>query len=179
MNIILIGIQGSGKSTQGIALSKKLGVPYLSTGHIFREMAKEKTPLGREIKLIINAGVLISDQKTLLIVSEYLSRPEYVKGYIIDGFPRTINQVENFSNGVDKVFYIKISDKETLWRIFGRQEVREDETMLAIRRRIDLFHKFTEPVVEYYRHKGILVEINGDQPIKAITAEILKALGKE
>jgi adenylate kinase len=179
MKIILIGIQGSGKSTQGIALSKKLGVPYLSTGHIFREMAKEKTPLGREIKLIINAGVLISDQKTLLIVSEYLSRPEYVKGYIIDGFPRTINQVENFSNGVDKVFYIKISDKETLWRIFGRQEVREDETMLAIRRRIDLFHKFTEPVVEYYRHKGILVEINGEQPIKAITAEILKALGKE
>jgi adenylate kinase len=179
MKIILIGIQGSGKSTQGIALSKKLGVPYLSTGHIFREMAKEKTPLGREIKLIINAGVLISDQKTLLIVSEYLSRPEYVKGYIIDGFPRTINQVENFSNGVDKVFYIKISDKETLWRIFGRQEVREDETMLAIRRRIDLFHKFTEPVVEYYRHKGILVEINGEQPIKAITAEILKALDKE
>jgi adenylate kinase len=179
MKIILIGIQGSGKSTQGIALSKKLGVPYLSTGHIFREMAKEKTPLGREIKLIINAGVLISDQKTLLIVSEYLSRPEYVKGYIIDGFPRTINQVENFSNGVDKVFYIKISDKETLWRIFGRQEVREDETMLAIRRRIDLFHKFTEPVVEYYRHKGILVEINGEQPIKAITAEILEALDKE
>jgi adenylate kinase len=177
MKIILIGIQGSGKSTQGIALSKKLGVPYLSTGHIFREMAKEKTPLGREIKLIINAGVLISDQKTLLIVSEYLSRPEYVKGYIIDGFPRTINQVENFSNGVDKVFYIKISDKETLWRIFGRQEVREDETMLAIRRRIDLFHKFTEPVVEYYRHKGILVEINGEQPIKAITAEILSKLG--
>jgi adenylate kinase len=179
MKIILIGIQGSGKSTQGIALSKKLGVPYLSTGHIFREMAKEKTPLGREIKLITNAGVLISDQKTLAIVSEYLDRPEYSKGYIIDGFPRTLNQVENFKNGIDKVFYIKISDKETLWRIFGRQEVREDETMLAIRRRIDLFHKFTEPVVEYYRHKGILVEINGEQSIEAITKEILTALGKE
>jgi adenylate kinase len=179
MKIILIGIQGSGKSTQGVLLSKELGIPYLSTGHIFRDLAKEKTPLGREIKLIMNAGVLISDQKTLSIVSEYLSRPEYEKGYIIDGFPRTLNQVENFSNGVDKVFYIKISDKEALWRIAGREDVREDETLLAIRRRIDSFHKFTEPVVEHYREKGILVEIDGEQSIEVITKEILNALGKE
>ena len=179
MKIILIGIQGSGKSTQGVLLSKALGIPYLSTGHIFRDLAKEKTPLGREIKLIMNAGVLISDQKTLAIVSEYLSRPEYEKGYIIDGFPRTLTQVENFSNGVDKVFYIKISDKEALWRIAGREDVREDETLLAIRRRIDSFHKFTEPVVEHYREKGILVEVDGEQSIEVITKEILKALGKE
>ena len=179
MKIILIGIQGSGKSTQGVLLSKALGIPYLSTGHIFRDLAKEKTPLGREIKLIMNAGVLISDQKTLSIVSEYLSRPEYEKGYIIDGFPRTLTQVENFSNGVDKVFYIKISDKEALWRIAGREDVREDETLLAIRRRIDSFHKFTEPVVEHYREKGILVEVDGEQSIEVITKEILKALGKE
>jgi adenylate kinase len=179
MKIILIGIQGSGKSTQGVLLSKELGIPYLSTGHIFRDLAKEKTPLGREIKLIMNAGVLISDQKTLSIVSEYLSRPEYEKGYIIDGFPRTLTQVENFSNGVDKVFYIKISDKEALWRIAGREDVREDETLLAIRRRIDSFHKFTEPVVEHYREKGILVEVDGEQSIEVITKEILNALGKE
>ena len=176
MKIILIGIQGSGKSTQGMLLSEKLGVPYLSTGHIFREIAKEKTPLGREIKLIINAGVLISDQKTLAIVSEYLDRSEYANGYIIDGFPRTLNQVENFKNGIDKVFYIKVSDKETLWRISGREEEREDETLLAIRKRIDLFHKFTEPVVEYYKHKGILIEIDGEQSIEAITKEMLQAL---
>ncbi len=179
MKIILIGIQGSGKSTQGVLLSKELGIPYLSTGHIFRDLAKEKTPLGREIKLIMNAGVLISDQKTLSIVSEYLSRPEYEKGYIIDGFPRTLNQVENFSNGVDKVFYIKISDKEALWRIAGREDVREDETLLAIRRRIDSFHKFTEPVVGHYREKGILVEVDGEQSIEVIAKEILNALGKE
>jgi adenylate kinase len=179
MKIILVGIQGSGKSTQGVLLSEKLGVPYLSTGHIFREMAKEKTPLGTEIKLLVTAGILISDNKTVEIVSDYLSHPEYQNGYVIDGFPRTLTQVENFSNGVDKVFYIKISDKEALWRISGRNEVREDETLLAIRKRIDLFHKFTEPVVEYYRHKGILVEVDGEQSIEAITTEMLRNLGKE
>ena len=178
MKIILIGIQGSGKSTQGIALSKELGIPYLSTGHIFREIAREKTSLGRQIKLVMNAGLLISDKKTVKIVSDYLNRPEYQNGYIIDGFPRTLNQVENFKNGIDKVFYIKISDKEALWRIAGRGEVREDETLMAIRKRIDLFHRFTEPVVEYYRRKGILVDVDGEQPIETITAEILKALGK-
>jgi adenylate kinase len=178
MKIILVGIQGSGKSTQGNILSEKLSIPYLSTGHIFREIAKEKTPLGREIKLVMNAGILISDQKTLEIVSDYLSRPEYQKGYIIDGFPRTLTQVQQFKNGIDKVFYIKISDKEALWRISGRNEAREDETLLAIRKRIESFHEFTEPVVEYYRQKGELVEIDGEQPIETITNEILKVLGK-
>jgi adenylate kinase len=178
MKIILIGIQGSGKSTQGILLSKSLGVPYLSTGHIFRDLAREKTPLGRQIKLVMNAGLLISDQKTLKIVSDYLARPEYQNGYIIDGFPRTINQVENFKNGIDLAVYLEISDKEALWRISGREEVREDETLLAIRKRIDSFHKFTDPVIEHYRQKGILVEIDGEQLVEEIHKQILKALGK-
>lgn len=179
MKIILIGIQGSGKSTQGNILSEKLGIPYLSTGHIFRELAKEKTQLGRQIKLVMNAGILISDAKTLKIVSSYLSRPEYSKGYIIDGFPRTLTQVQNFKNGIDLAVYLKISDKEALWRISGREEVREDETLLAIRKRIDSFHKFTEPVVDYYRNHGILLEIDGEQSIGEITTEILEHLKSE
>lgn len=177
MKIILIGIQGAGKSTQGKLLSEKLDVPYLSTGHIFRELSKEPAKLGRYIKEVMNAGYLIPDKKTLEIVSEYLSRPQYQKGYILDGFPRTIAQVKAFKNGIDRVIYIHVSDKEALWRLSYRNgEAREDETLAAIRKRIDLFHKFTEPVLEYYRKKGVLAEVNGEEPVEKVHEEIMHAL---
>lgn len=179
MKIILIGIQGAGKSTQGNLLSKKLGVPYLSTGHIFRALAKEKSKQGRYIKEIMNAGYLISDSKTLEIVSEYLGRSEYKNGYILDGFPRTVPQAESFKNGVDKVVYLKVSDKEALWRLSYRNgEGREDETLLAIRKRIESFHQLTEPVLDFYRKKGILVEIDGEKEIEEIFKEILMRIEK-
>lgn len=177
MKIILIGIQGAGKSTQGNLLRDKLNIPYLSTGHIFREMAKEKTPLGRYIKEIMNAGYLIPDEKTVEIVSEYLKKPEYENGYILDGFPRTLDQVNMFKNGVDKVVYLKVSDKEALWRLSYREGVgREDETLTAIRKRIELFHELTEPVLDYYRQKGMLVEIDGEKTIEEIHKEILEKI---
>ncbi|MCL5746737.1 MAG: nucleoside monophosphate kinase [Patescibacteria group bacterium] len=178
MKIILIGIQGAGKSTQGNLLSEKLKIPYLSTGHIFRELAKEKTPEGRYIKETINAGYLLPDEKTLSIVSNYLHRAEYNKGYILDGFPRTIAQAKAFENGIDKVVYLKVSDKEALWRLSGRDDVREDDTLKAIRKRINLFHEFTEPVLDFYREKGILVEIDGEKSIDEILQEILSELEK-
>jgi len=182
MKIILVGIQGSGKSTQGNLLSEKLKIPYLSTGHIFRELAKERTPLGRYIKETMTAGYLIPDQKTNEIVNEYFSRPEYEKGYIMDGYPRTIEQAKAFKNGIDKVIYLEVSDKEALWRLSYRTsdngEVREDETLAAIRKRIELFHKFTKPVLDFYRKKGKLVTINGEESIKTIHREITKKLTK-
>ncbi|MDO8269387.1 MAG: nucleoside monophosphate kinase [Candidatus Levybacteria bacterium] len=180
MKLILVGIQGSGKSTQGNLLSEKLSIPYLSSGHIFREMSKEKTPLGRYIKETMNAGYLIPDDKTLEIVEEYLGHPEYSSGYILDGFPRTVPQAEKFVNGIDAVFYLKVSDKEALWRLAGRDEegVREDNTLKAIMKRIDQFHGKTEPVIEYYRQKGILHDIDGEKKIEEIHAEIIEKLHK-
>lgn len=180
MKLIIIGIQGAGKSTQGNLLSEKLNVPYLSTGHIFRVLSKEKTPMGRYIKEVINAGYLVPDEKTLEIVSDYLNRPEYEKGYILDGFPRTLVQAKAFKNGIDKVIYLDVSDKEALWRLAYRTgaaaDSREDETLAAIRKRIELFHNFTEPVLDFYRKKGKLAEINGEQPIEDIHKEILEKL---
>lgn len=179
MKLILIGIQGAGKSTQGNILSEKYGIPYLSSGHIFREMAKEKTQLGRFLKETLNAGFLVPDDKTIAIVEEYLGHEEYKNGYILDGFPRTVEQAEAFSNGVEAVVYLKVSDKEALWRLAGRDDGdRADNTLQAIKKRISLFHEKTEPVIEYYRSKGKLLEIDGEQEISAISDEIVSKLQK-
>lgn len=173
MKLILIGIQGSGKSTQGNLLSQKLAIPYISMGNIFREMAKQETDLGKFIAQTINGGNLIPDEKTLAIIGEYLKKPEYQNGYILDGFPRTLIQAKAFTDNINFVISLLISDKEALWRISGRNDNREDETLAAIKKRIGLFHEVTEPVLDYYKEKGILLEINGEQTIEAINQEIL------
>lgn len=180
MKLILIGIQGAGKSTQGNLLSEKYDIPYLSSGHIFRNMAKEKTAWGRYVKEVINSGALMPDDKAIEVVNEYLAKPEYSKGYILDGFPRTVPQAEMFRNSVEAVIYLNVSEKEAVWRLYGRldEEIRADNTLDAIRRRIDLFKTETMPVVEYYRDENRLVEIDGERSIEEIHQQIVSELDK-
>jgi adenylate kinase len=180
LKIVLVGIQGAGKSTQGNLLSQHLDLPYLSSGHIFREMAKEKTKLGRWLKETLNAGALVPDDTTLDIVFEYLSKPEYENGYILDGFPRTLPQAEAFEErgGVDKVVLVDVSDKEALWRISGRVSDRDDETVHAIRKRMQLFHEATEPVVDFYRDRGKLVQVDGEQDVEEVFKSILERMDR-
>lgn len=180
MKLVLLGIQGAGKSTQGNLLSRQLKIPYLSTGHILRELAKEKTKLGRYIKETINAGILLPDNKIIPIVEQYLVRPEYKKGYILDGFPRTSHQAEEFKNNVDKVIYLEIPDKEAIYRLVYRNDnAREDETLPAIKKRIESFHKYTRPVLDYFEKHGKLAVIDGTKSIKEVNKEILRSLGKQ
>ncbi len=175
MKLVLIGIQGAGKSTQGNMLAQELGIPYLSSGHIFREMAKEKTETGRWLKETLNAGILIPDKTALKIIKEYLEKPEYIKGYILDGFPRTVPQAEELID-IDKAIFIDVSDREALWRISGRISDREDETLQAIRKRIEIFHDLTSPVIEYYRDRGMLAQVNGEKSVDEVFAEIMHLL---
>ncbi len=175
MKLILVGIQGAGKSTQGNMLSEKLDIPYLSSGHIFRQMAKEN----RWIKEILASGQLVPDKTVLKIIQDYLEKPQYENGYILDGFPRTVPQAKQFKNGVERVIFLEVSDKEALWRISGRISDREDETLQAIRRRIELFHQETEPVIDYYRKTGKLLRVDGEQEIDQVYASIVEGLGLE
>lgn len=178
MKLVLIGIQGAGKSTQGNMLSEKYSIPYLSSGHIFREMSKEKSKLGRWLKETLNAGALVPDDTTLEVLLTYLEKPEYASGYILDGFPRTVPQAEAFNGSIDKVIYLRVSDREALWRISGRVSDRQDETLMAIRKRIELFHDHTEPVIEYYRGIGKLLEVDGEQTVEEVFASIVEGLSK-
>lgn len=178
MKLVLVGIQGAGKSTQGNMLSQEFGIPYLSSGHIFRGMAKSRSKMGRWLKETLNAGILVPDDTAVEIILEYLKKDEYKDGFILDGFPRTVAQSKAFTDGTEKVVFIDVSDKEALWRISGRVSDREDETLQAIRKRIELFHEKTEPILDYYRDQGRLVRVDGEQDIDDVFAEIVKHLKK-
>ena len=171
-----MGIQGSGKSTQGNLLSKKLNIPYLSSGHIFREIAKEETEWGKYVRQTVNSGQLIPDEKVVPIVEEYLSKPEYAKGFILDGFPRTLNQVHAFNHPIDLVILVELTDKEALWRLSSRNDGRDDETLGAVRKRIELFHTLTEPVIHHYGEKNILKKVNGEKKKKKVFEDITTSL---
>lgn len=177
MKLVLIGIQGAGKSTQGNLLSEKYKIPYLSSGHIFRGMSTEKSTLGRFVKETINAGYLIPDDKTVEIVMEYLKKDEYKNGFILDGFPRTVPQAqvfEHFTKGQEIVILLDVSDKEALWRISGRVGDRQDETLQAIRKRIDLFHSTTSKVLDYYAERKHLAVVDGEKTVDEVFEQIIE-----
>ena len=179
MHIIIIGIQGSGKSTQGKLLSEKLDIPYLSTGDIFRSLAKEDTDEGCYIREKMKEGILIPDEKVNPLIEEYLTREKFKKGYILDGFPRTVVQAEKFSQKIDYVFYLKLSDKTALKRIAKRTDRREDETEAAIKKRIELFHAQTRPVIDFYRKRDALIDIDDEVNIEKVFDQIIKHLPEE
>ena len=205
MKILVVGPQGSGKSTQAKFLAKHLGVPYLSTGEIFRQMAKESTVLGRSIKNLLNRGFLVDDEKTIRIVKEYLKKPEYKREFVAEGFPRNINQAEKLKKLFDKVFYLKVSKPILIKRLTARRICqdckanfnlltippkkegvcdycggklvqREDDSEEAIKKRLAIYRQLTQPVLDFYRHQGILEEINGERPIKVIFEDLLSRL---
>ncbi|MFH1192439.1 MAG: adenylate kinase [bacterium] len=206
MNILFIGPQGSGKGTQVEMLSKKLNIPYISTGNIFRENIVNETELGKMAKKFINEGELVPDEVTNNIVEDRLSKDDVKNGFIFDGYPRNLLQADFLDNvaKLDKVFEIYISDKESIRRLADRRSckcgavyhlkynppvkpglcdkcgeklfIREDDKEEKIKERLKIYHKETEKILNYYDKKGILITIDGEQPIAKVHADVMEKL---
>lgn len=168
MKILLIGPQGSGKSTQGKILADYLKVPYISTGDIFRQIAKTD----QRIKQILDAGELMDDETTVKLVKERLAERDSQNGFILDGYPRNLEQAEKIDLNFDKVFYIHIPEEEVLKRLLRRG--RADDTEQSIKKRLELYYSQTQPLLDYYKRLGILVEVDGRGQIQAVQDEIKK-----
>lgn len=168
----MIGPQGSGKSTQAEILAQHLGLPRISTGDIFREIANEDSEEGLKIRQIMSEGKLIDDTETAKIAEARLQKDDCSNGFILDGYPRNLAQKQLFDPGFDKVVYLKVSDDEVIKRLIGRG--RADDSTEAIKTRLNLYYEQTKPLLDYYKNMGILIEISGMGSIKEIENEIKK-----
>jgi adenylate kinase len=181
----LLGPQGAGKGTQAKRISAEYGIPHVATGDMLRAAIAEQSELGRKVEPIVNAGELVSDELMIELIRERLAHDDTEQGFILDGFPRTIAQAEaldamfaEIGRSFSIVFALQIPDEVAFERLRRRAEVerRADDTDDAIRRRLDGYHRETEPLIEYYRARNKLVPIHGDRSENEVFAEIQQAL---
>lgn len=179
MRLVLVGPPGAGKGTQAVRLSDRLDVPHISTGDLFRANLAEKTPLGMQAKRYMDAGELVPDEVTVAMVRERLAEPDVAKGFILDGFPRTVSQAEDLSRiladrgeELDAVIEFRVPEDELVQRLLGRG--RADDTEDVIRRRQQVYREETAPLLEYYA--GRLISVDAVGPIEEITDRVLDAL---
>ena len=208
MNIIMLGAPGAGKGTQAAVLCEHFGIPTISTGNMIREALKNGTEMGLKAKSYMDDGKLVPDEVVIGIVKERLSEDDCKKGFILDGFPRTIPQAEALDNmGVDiqYVINIDVADESIIKRMSGRRVCencgrpyhieslkpqkdgvcddcggtlvqRKDDHPDTVLARLDVYHKETEPLADYYRKQGKLVNVEGQNTVADTTAAVLKAI---
>ncbi|MBI4091557.1 nucleoside monophosphate kinase [candidate division WWE3 bacterium] len=181
MNILINGPQGSGKTTQARLLAKKLDLNLLDSGSMLRSSADSED--GKRAKEFIDKGIYVPEELYFRILKNYVeSTCDSNKGFVFTGFPRTLKQVPLMENSLeiklDKVFDLKVGSKEYLKRIRRRAqtEKRSDESPKAVKLRLEQHEKKTGPVLDFYRQRGIVVEINGEGPIAKIHQEIMSKL---
>lgn len=172
MKILLIGPQGSGKSTQAGLLARFLGLPKITVGDIFRSIAKQDSEEGKRIRQIQEEGRLVDDHTASEMVKKKLGESIYDNGFIMDGYPRTVEQMQLFDPGFDKVFYLDVPEEEVIKRLMARG--REDDTAEPIKTRLDLYYKETQPLLDCYQKQGKLSNIEGTGNIDSIQEEIRK-----
>ncbi len=212
MNLILLGAPGAGKGTQAKMISEKYGIPQIATGDMLREAVVKGTELGKKAKEYMDRGELVPDEIVIGIVRERLQQPDCEKGFILDGFPRTLAQaealdkmLEELGKKIDAVININVPEEEVVKRIAYRRTCRncgavyhliynppkednkcdkcgaelyqrDDDKEETVRERFKVYREKTEPLIEYYKEKGILYEVDGTKDINDVFGEITKIL---
>ena len=208
MNVIFLGPPGAGKGTQAVRVCERLGIPQISTGDILRRAMKEGTPTGLAAKSYVDKGLLVPDEVVIAIVRERLAMEDCRKGYILDGFPRTVPQAEALAQfaQIDAVIDIEVSDQKLTERLSGRRVClncggtyhvstlggkttcakcgneliqRNDDKAETVLSRLSVYHAQTAPLIDYYAQLGLLRTIDGAQPMEACFEAILSALGEK
>ena len=208
MNVIFLGPPGAGKGTQAVRVCERLGIPQISTGDILRRAMKEGTPTGLAAKSYVDKGLLVPDEVVIAIVRERLAMEDCRKGYILDGFPRTVPQAEALAQfaPIDAVIDIEVSDEKLTERLSGRRVClncggtyhvstlggkttcakcgneliqRNDDKAETVLSRLSVYHAQTAPLIDYYAQLGLLRTIDGAQPMEACFEAILSALGEK
>ena len=207
MKLILLGAPGAGKGTQAEYIKAALGVPVISTGNLLREAIAQGTPLGQQAKSYMDGGHLVPDELIIGLVKEKLHTPECEHGAIFDGFPRTVPQAQALAGfaDIDAVVDIDVSDEKLIARLSGRRVCpacggtyhisrlngrtdcercgaaliqRDDDKAETVLSRLNVYHKQTAPLIEFYEQRGLLRRVDGAQPMEDCFAAILGALGE-
>ncbi len=181
MRIILFGPPGCGKGTQATFISEALAIPHLSTGDMLRSAVSSGSEIGLKAKNIMESGGLVSDQIVLSIVEQRIAKDDCEKGFILDGFPRTVNQAEKLdsllstNNKLDYVLRIKVDEEEIIKRLIDR--AREDDKPDIIKNRFKTYNSETQPLIPFYEERKILFNIDGMQEIEKVSDDIKKVIG--
>jgi adenylate kinase len=185
MRLIIMGPPGAGKGTQAKFIAEHFKIPAISTGDIFRANVSEGTELGIQAKRFMDAGDYVPDEVTNLMVRNRIDEPDAANGFLLDGYPRTLAQVEELDGMIkftghqlDAVVCLTVDQDEIVSRLLQRAQVegRADDTEDVIRRRQELYVEQTEPLVEVYQKRGIVVEVDGMGEVTDVTNRVFEAL---
>jgi adenylate kinase len=185
LHALIFGPQGSGKGTQAARIASEYGIPHIATGDMFRAAIAAGTPLGKEVAPILASGALVPDELTIRLIRDRLSQEDASNGFVLDGFPRNTAQaealdelLEELGRRLDLVLDLQVPDEGCMARLLGRaeEEGRTDDSPEVIAKRLEVFHRETEPLIGYYLPRGIVVGIHGDRSRDEVWAEIVEAL---
>jgi adenylate kinase len=182
MRLVLLGPPGAGKGTQGALLAERLGIPTISTGDMLRASVEAGSELGRKVDGIMAQGALVDDATMADVVRERLAQSDTADGFLLDGYPRTLGQVETLGGiladagrTLDGVVLVDVPEEELVRRALARK--RPDDQEEVVRERLRVYREKTEPLIGYYRQLGLLREIDGNRPIAEVTGQMLRELG--